>query len=639
MRTRLVLLAWLLTLVLIPSALWAGADRGERIAQAAKFMAASDRYLHHDKLARGMTGYGLTVLRGMKIEKFDVEVISVMRQWGPQQDVILCKLSGLGLEKTGVISGMSGSPIYIKDPADGKAKLIGALAYGWRYSKEPLTGVQPIVQMLAVRGVPLGGDKPVEADKPAGAAGRAELDEDFVRAVLDPRKIDFTTFAWPRRRSRRAAAVEDPSALRPLAIPMMVSGASSRAMTLAGELFAGGDLVPLRAGGASAVEARAGAGAKLEPGSAVSVPMISGDMDSAAIGTVTEVIGDRVLAFGHSMYAEGPVRMPMATAYIHAAVPSTYSSFKLGATLEVAGALTQDEKTGVLGRIGAVAEMIPLTVTVDWPSGRRQFNYRLIRHRWLTALTARLALADSVTGQRDIPDRNTIEYAVDIDFEKFGRYHAANVSSYMDLADVTSDMSRPLAALMNTGLGSPAFPRSIDVKIKVKPVQTTADILNVALARNLYKPGEKVTGTVTLRPFRAERVTVAVALELPVDLPDGKYKLTVCDSYQAALAREKELPQRFRARTVRQLFDAFKDVVKGRADRLYVRLPLPAGGLAVDKDELEHLPASMAELLKRAAPMDTLVYRRSKVVTVPAGHVVKGSATAEFVVRKQPDRE
>ena len=611
----------------------------QRLRQAEKFVAASDKYLHQSKLKRGMSGYGLTVLAGTRIQKFNATVVSVMRNWYPHQDVILCRLAGLGLEKTGVISGMSGSPIYIKDPADGKHKLIGAVAYGWTFQKEPMAGIQPITQMLAVEGVPLGGARDPAGKKSSSPSGEAVLEDDLARALLDPRKLDFSGFCRPARRRRRLGSSGAGPGLMPLATPVMISGAGPRTMALARKLFAGEGLVPLRAGTVGAAEAEAAKKTRLAPGSAVSVILLSGDMDWSAIGTVTEVIGDRVLAFGHSMYADGRIRLPMGTAYVHTVIPSAWSSFKLSSTLKATGVLTHDEYTGLSGQIGAKAEMIPMTVTVRWPAGQQKFSYRIVRHRWLTASMSRMALGESVLANRDIPERHTIEYGVDIDFERFGRYRSANISSYNRLWDAASDISRPLAALMNTALGKPAFPRSIEVTLSIKPVQTTAAILSLELDRNVYKPGDKVTGKVTLRPFRALRITKAVSIELPKDLPDGRRTLTVCDSYQAISAMESELPHRFSPKTVEQLFAAIKEVVAPKMDRLYLRLPLPAGGLAVRKNELEHLPDSMAELLSRAAPMDTKRYRRSKVVSFPAGFVVSGSASASFTVEKEPRRK
>ena len=159
---------------------------------AAELVRRSDRYLHHDRLRRGMKGYGLTVLAGTKIVRFQVEIISVVTQWSPHQDIILARLSGQGLEKTGIIAGMSGSPVYVKDPADGKDKLIGAVAYGWSMQKEPLCGIQPITQMLAIR---VAGKQAEGGAKKASAVRAGKL----LSAAMDPRKVNFARLVFANR--------------------------------------------------------------------------------------------------------------------------------------------------------------------------------------------------------------------------------------------------------------------------------------------------------------------------------------------------------------------------------------------------------------------------------------------------------
>ena len=347
----------ILVACLQPWGLVAAAEPGEsidtRLRRAEALVARSDRYLHQSKLDREMTAYGLTVVGGTQIEKFDVTVVSVLRNFSaPHHDVILCKLGGLGLEKSGVVEGMSGSPVFVKDPADGKDKMIGAVAYSWSFQKEPFCGVQPIVQMLASEGVPLGGGKDVSRNRTPPAGGGAS--EALLRAALSPAKVDFVRLALPAR-LRRAGAAGGKSRLVPLATPVMVAGGSGRTLALAQEMFAGTGLVPVQTGAVGGPEARAAANAKLAPGMALSIPLVSGDADWAAVGTVTELIGDYVLAFGHSFYAEGPIEMPMGPAYVHSVIPSVHSSFKLGSTLKITGAMRQDEYTAVGGRIGTRA--------------------------------------------------------------------------------------------------------------------------------------------------------------------------------------------------------------------------------------------------------------------------------------------
>ncbi len=609
-----------------------------RLRRAEAFVERSDLYLHQSALRRGMTGYGLTVVSGTAVEKFDVTIVSVLRNFsGPHHDVILCELSGKPLEKTGVSEGMSGSPVFVRDPADGRDKMIGAVAYSWPLQKEAVCGVQPIAQMLATEGVPLGGAGAEPATRPSRASSGAGSDPGFLRAVLSPEKIDFVRLALPMRLRDPQPSHAEPR-LAPLVTPVMVGGASSRTLALAEKIFAGTGLVPVQAGGVGQAEARAAADVKLAPGMAVSIPLVSGDADWTAVGTVTEVIGEHVLALGHSCFGEGEVELPMGPAYVHTVVSSIRSSFKVGSTLKITGALLQDEYTAVGGQVGREARMVPMTVKVKWPHGEQTFRYKLCRHRWLTAVLGSLMIADSVNVNRDLPEQHTIDYSVDIDFERLGRYHAANRTSTSYEVPIRSDVSRPLAALMNTSLGEPDFPKSIDVSLTVQPVQQTAEILSFELDRNSYKPGQTVRGRATLLPFRAERITRDVSVKLPDDVPDGQYTLTVCDASDAVSALQQEMPHRFTPRTMEQLFEAICQVVGPRMDRLYVRLPLRDGGVAVKKNELEHAPASLAQILAQAAPIDTKPYRRSLVLDFPAGYVLSGSAQASFTVEERPKR-
>jgi len=607
-----------------------------RLVLAEKFVAGSQRYMHQSRLRRGMSGYGLTVMTGTKVEKFQVTILSVMRNRHPHHDVILCRLSGLGLEKTGIIAGMSGSPVFIRDPADGKYKMVGAVAYGWSFQKEPIAGVQPIAQMLAIEGVPLPGAK--QAPPAPSASARGASDADLLRALLSPKKMDFVALGLPGRLRRGFESSSDPRMV-PLVTPVMAAGAGPRTIALAERLLKGTGLVPLAAGAVTAAQARAAGNASLHPGAAVSIPLVSGDSDWAAVGTVTEVLGKHVLVFGHSLNAEGPVELPMGPAYVHGVIPTLHSSFKLGSTLKVTGAATHDEYTAVGGLVGRKAEMIPVNVTVAWPGVRQRFRYRVVRHKWLTAVMGRLMLSESAYANRDLPERHTLDYAVEIDFGELGKYRVHNRASFSGVGPAASDLSRPLVAMMNNDLGEPVFPRSIDVRMRVLPVQKTAEILWVRLERNTYRPGQRLRGNVGLRPFRSRRIMRDFALDLPEDLPDGRYHLTVTNAEDATAALEEEMPHRFKPRTVKQLFQAVQRMVELKTDSMYVRVPLPAGGLAVRKQELECLPPSLAGILARAAPVDSQPYRRALVKEVPTGYVLSGSAETVFTVEKEPARQ
>ena len=201
------------------------ADADSALRGAKAFVEKSDRYLHHDRVRRGMKGYGLTVLAGTTPVKFGIEVVSVMDAWGPGQSAILITMNGQGLEKTGVISGMSGSPVFVTDPRDNKAKMIGAVAFGWNASKTTLCGVQPITQMLAVHGA-MSDKVPVTAGG-GERSGAAVATETYLKTMLNPRKVDFSAPPVPPAAKTRSTAQ---GRLVPLSAPLMVSGLSAKAL-------------------------------------------------------------------------------------------------------------------------------------------------------------------------------------------------------------------------------------------------------------------------------------------------------------------------------------------------------------------------------------------------------------------------
>ena len=616
----------------------AEAGKDSRLEAARRHVEQSDRYLHHSHLARGMKGYGLTVLAGTEIVRFDVEILSVLTKWDLHQDVILARLSGQNLEKTGVIMGMSGSPVYVRH--DGKDKLIGAVAYRFFAQTEPLCGIQPITQMLVLDAPDAEGRQPQPdaADAPPPAAHPAPAG--YLACALAAGKLDLSQLGWPARPARGDGEPPAGPRLVPLTTPLMISGIGSRRMAKVCETFAPAGLLPVQAGGVSAAVEKAAAAAKLEPGAAISIPLVTGDADWYAVGTVTDVLDDRVLALGHSFFAEGEIDFPMGPAYVHAVVPGLLESFKLASTLKISGAVHRDETVGVAGRLGQAASMIPMTVSVEWKNdGRREsFRYRVCRHRWLTPVLVGSLIEQSARTWRDLPERHTVRHSVRIDFARLGSYRAADVSSGTDVFAVVADGLRPLAAILRNPFEQPPDVQRIDVSIVIESGETSAGILQLELDGSVYRPGEAVTGKAVIRPFRKPRAALPVRFELPEDLPEGEYTLTVCDSASAVRFLQQEKPQRFDPRTVEQLFQALKDVVEPSAGRLYLRLPVTRGGLAVKQQELPDLPDSKARILAEAERLDSKQFSEALVRSVQTDYVLQGSASAGFRVQIHPQQ-
>ena len=639
----LVALTWLAAPVRAARASTPQTGTDNALAAARAYVANSDRYLHHDRLKRGMKGYGLTVLAGTRLVRFNAEILSVVAGMSPQQSAIMARLSGQRLEKTGIIQGMSGSPVFVRDPRDGKDKIIGAVAFGWFAQKEPVCGIQPITQMLAIRGVLPGKDKAKDGGKPPAppgvpksqASSSAVTPEAFLRAALNPKKTDFSASSrlwFPARRARPAGR------MTPLPLPMAIAGADERTLAYLRRWLTPAGILPVQGGGPGGAAKAAAGEAKLVPGAAVSVPLVSGDMDWSAVGTVTDVIGDKVLAFGHSFFSQGPTEMPMSTAYVHTVISGMLSSFKLSSSLKQTGALQRDENVGILGRIGRKASTIPVTVTVDWKhEGRKQtYRYQICRHRLLMPALTAAVVRSSAWAWHDLPEHHTVRYGVEIDFGGLGRYRASNVASDDDVLSVVSDTARPLLFLLHNPLGPPPKVQSVQVNLTIEPEATEAAVLKLQLDGKVYRPGETVTGRLVVRQFRRKRQTLPIRFPLPKDLAEGPYQLTAGDAQTALRARISEMPQRYRARTVQELFNSIQRVVQPNGSHLYLRLPRRRGGLALAGRELPDLPESRARILAEAAKLDTHVFSSALERSMETQFVLTGSASAAFAVQDRP---
>lgn len=608
-------------------------------AAARRYVEASDRYLHHSRLERGNTGYGLTVMAGTEVVRFEAEIVSVMTDWGPHQDVILARLSGkpggVNLADTGLISGMSGSPVFIRDPRDGEEKMIGAVAYGWMAQEEPVCGIQPITQMLASARIP--GELPEEEDAGKIAAGASRDREAYLAALLDPKKRDFARLACRRHAPAPAAGGAGPR-LRPMTTPVTLAGVPPRVVADARAMLEPLGLMPLQGGGLGAVEREAAGAAELVPGGAIGVPLVMGDADLVAVGTVTDVIDGRVLAFGHAFRGDGASEFPMSTAYVHTVVSSMFGSFKLGSGVRPAGKLVRDEMAAIVGRVGPEADLVPMNVSVRWAeTGREQtYEFQICRHKMLTIALSRMLVMATAWGWHDLPPEHTIHYEAEVRFAELGRYHVKNTSSNEDVFELVSDVSRPLAALLDSPLGEPARVESIDVSFEIEPVARRAQLLDLRLHGRTYRPGETITGDLVIRRFRERRSTLPVTFELPEDMPEGVYTLTAMDYLGALSVHQREMPHHFAPKTPEQLFDAVQRVVGTEASTLYLHVPLPEGGLAIEKRELPDLPPSKARVIAEARWADITVFARSLMQTDKKDFVVSGAAAADFVVRKRP---
>jgi len=545
------------------------------------------RYIGLDEIKPGMEAYCLTEYGSAGIEKFGLEVVDVVRNVEPGRDAILVQGIDDRFVHTGPVAGCSGSPVYI----DGR--LAGALAFTWPYAKDPLYGTTPIEQMLRVgRGGSAGSSQ--ASSRQGGVAidfsspiNLVEVDRQFM-AVL-------------------AGTSRGPGLAYRLPCPLITSGLPAQACEQLRTMVEPFGFMVVAGGGGGSANLTAGERPRLVPGACLAVPLVDGDISMGTYGTVTEVVDDRVYAFGHWLLGYGQIDLPMATGKVHTVVSNIVSSFKVASTLETVGALRNDEAAAVVGLIGANPKMIPLTIRVDRfnDTQKRVYNCRLANNRLLTPLYMRVAVAGAALYLGDLPPDHLVEYKVAIGIEGGRTVAFENISSGLGLAELIIDSMSSLVLLMNNPYEEVAI-ESLDFDIRIKPRNIISHIWSAELSDSTVKAGETVEIAVVLESVLAGKKKYQCNLEIPEDLAPGKYELNVCGSREYEQFLFKSVPQRFIVNSFSDLVDALNDSLRIQRDRLYFILTLPPGGVALEKAELPDLPATRVLILqdsKRALRM------------------------------------
>jgi hypothetical protein len=581
---------------------------------ASALSAQTTAILPTDKVRPGMKGYGLSDLGdGRGVQRFDVEILGILKRFAPKQDVILARVAGGGLERSGIIAGMSGSPIYVGD------QLVGALAYGWPFSKDPICGITPIQSMLDIRKAP--------AAPPVPIAGAATSTSALVAAFRDGK---FNERFRDLTKPFAAASGDGPS---PLPLPVSFSG------TVATESFfhrvaeaAGWMAVPASSGGSAGASASAAAPGGLQPGSAVSTVLVTGDMDLTATGTVTWVEGNSVLAFGHPFLSMGPVDMPMAQADVLTVLPSVFRSFKFSATGPVLGSISQDRSTGILGTFGTRAPMVPINVRIssdDIPT--QTFRFEAVHNSMLTPILAAMAIDNVLTtlekrtGERTLVWKSAIRTPErDIRWDSVFSGLSAREEAVTSLALLANYlMANEFRDLRITGM---------DVEIQHSDRLQSARIVNVEAAKSHLHPGDSVPVRVDLVDFRGSARRVPMTLRVPPDTPPGPLTVFVGDG-SAATAYDLSLypPD---PRSLEQVLEFLGRVRPANTLNLlaYRRAP----GAIVGGEPLAALPPSVGAVLRDRAPggagTPELAYLRLQSESIEQPIPVTGSVRLQLDV-------
>jgi hypothetical protein len=607
------------------------------------------RHMRVSEVKPGMKGYGLSVFSGTEIERFDVEVISVLKNFNPKGDVVLIKCHGQNLEHTGAVAGMSGSPIFLKD-SEGRERMIGAFAYGWPLSKDPVAGVQPIEYMLEIptgsttapangNGKPVAGEPGDAAQKPTAAEPRGHWSMQDALKNWDrythpgqsgARQLASSSFGNPIAKTQADAA-----RLEPLATPLMTAGVSTKLLDQFGPLFTAQGLTPLQSGGAGKMPDGVPA-PKIEPGSVLAVPLVVGDMDMTAIGTATEVLKGRVFGFGHPFQNEGQCSLPMGGGYINHIVATLSTSFKLGSMSALGGTIGNDRSVGIAGRLGQAPAMAPIDIRVTYADGSADTKYHFdaAMHPRFTPLLCGMAVTSALSGVSELPQYNTVDYDINLQFSNGKSIKLSDTLANAAGPDIFRFIGMPLLTAADNPFDR-VLVSKVSGTVRVSSEPRLAAITEVNLPRSKYRPGETVKAFVEYKRFRGGEGILPVEMDLPKDLAEGNYKLVISDWTRYMQDEQTSKPFRFTAETTDELFDALRDYTSVRQNAVYLRLVRQPDGVAIGRTALSKLPGSRRQMLLGAGRSNTTKFVSSATRTVPTETVMQGAA--EFVINIDDD--
>lgn len=588
------------------------------------------RHLRVSDVRPGMKGYCLTVFQGTAIERFDVEVVSVLRNQSPGLDSVLIRCTGHDMEHIGAAEGMSGSPVYLytdESPStalDRPAKLLGAFAFAFPFSKDPIAGVQPIENMLALADpkTPRSGSVPLAVARSAGGPHSAS------RGSTRRGKPRWT-FAQARQAARAlltpAPDADAPASPLTASPAVTLSGVSPAAVARLRPILSAAGFSHFRAvpagrsvlRGSASLDATAAASTRpadhadltFQPGAALVIPLATGDADLSVLGTCTEVLGDRVFAFGHAFQSEGGVELPMGVGSVATIVPSLNISFKVGALERELGVLRADTSVGVSGTIGSTAPTVPMTVRVRYADGSsdRTYHYRIIRHPRITPLLAVSMLAASLEAERNLPAECTLALSSSL---ALPRLDPADKSAPEPLAFSTSFAGTNVPEWLNALLPAllslsdnpfqPVYPESITAEFTVEGHSREAQLVSLRSDRSRYRAGEAVRLEVGFRPYRDDDAVTSLGFTLPADLPPGDYRVVVSDAQQFAADEAALRPDKLAAGSAEDLLGVLREQAATPSEAMYVRLEGTGSGIALGRVALPKIPASRRNLLESA---------------------------------------
>jgi hypothetical protein len=457
-----------------------------------------------EQIHAGMRGVAYTVFQGTKPEPMDVEVLGVLKNAnGPKGDVILVRLGGAKAEYTGVVAGMSGSPVYFN------GKLAGAVAFRiGEFSKEPIAGVTPISEMLEI----------------------SALDTTPTSVPVQAKSVPSLAAKTSGPGLRSASSQNFSNYLKPIETPLVFSGFSEDAVQKFASQFASQGIVPVMGVGSASDAMQPDA---LVPGSAVSAVLVRGDMNIAATCTVTYIDSDHLLACGHPLLQFGSIALPMTKAQVLATLPSPLNAFKIVNATETVGAFLQDRHNGIMGEFGKKPEMIPVTLTIHGGTAPKTFRYEVLNNARLSPIAVSTTVFNALHGVNEYGDQTTYSMKGEISVEGFPEVKLQDMFA-------SADGLQPAAMLAAASVGG-SFGRIYDNPFSTPDItglQLDFEVTNdrrwarLESARtdiNEARPGDEVNIEVLLRPYRGEAVIEHIPVRVPQSASKGTMHILVSD--------------------------------------------------------------------------------------------------------------
>lgn len=516
----------------------------------------------------GMTGIGKTVFSGSRIEEFQVEILGVLENTGPRQSMILARLSGGPLAHSGVMQGMSGSPVYIE------GKLVGAVSSAFQFSKDPIAGIRPIEEML-----------------------RQQPDQRR-RAAWDPQALQLAAGLPPRSEYAYGTA-----RLTDLASPLFLGGFTPRTLEHFAPQLRQLGLEPMQGGlSGGRSDGRMGDSKLVQPGSMISVQLISGDLSMGADGTVTHVDGDKVYAFGHRFLAVGPVEIPFARSEVLTLLPNLQTSFKISSGRETMGSITNDYTAAVAGKLGHRASTIPVSISMNGEE-RTSYSMRIVRDRLITPFLLQMATFSAIDATERMQGASTVTVKGKVEFASAPPVLIDTIYSTDANTALLASLSGSLPVGYAMQSGFPEFNvRSVTLDLETDTAKRQYQVENVWPAKSRIRPGETVEIFAQFSGPGGKEIIRKTTWTAPAGLAPGQVNLTLTDAMTANLVEFQQVLLQPPS-TARQVQELLGGLLPNSVATLRIWRPEPV--FQVQGHIVASPPPSVALILKRNPAFST----------------------------------